>query len=199
MNDFNKKIIVITGNMGTGKTTFGRSLAQKLNAHFIEELAFDTPLLEKFFSDPFQYCYDLQLYFIEKRIEILKSIESLKEKIIILDRSILDSRNAYLPVHLEMKHLNQSQYKQLIELIDDKRKNLPKANLMIFLDPGLEKTVEHIFRRDRFYERSLDFEYLAVLHCKYQNFYFDYNESPKMLLENFYNVDQFVPEILKFL
>lgn len=189
-----KRIIVITGNMGSGKTTFGRSLAAELSCEFFEEPVFENPLLGKFFANPVKYCFDLQEFFIHKRIEALKEVVNVTRSCV-LDRSILDSRNAYIPVHKKLGHINDEQYATLVQMIDELRKNLPKPDLMVFLNPGFDKTLEQVKARDRDFERGLDIVYFKNLQEEYEKFFNSHSEGPKLLLSDYYDVTLHLDEI----
>ena len=99
-----KKIILISGNMGSGKTTLGKGLSERLGYRFFEEPVEKNPYLDKFFDNPKAGCFDLQVYFIEKRIQAMMEVSESVESCI-LDRSVFDSRDAYIPVHLKMGHI----------------------------------------------------------------------------------------------
>ncbi|MCX8481918.1 MAG: deoxynucleoside kinase, partial [Sediminibacterium sp.] len=59
--------IAIEGNIGVGKTTLATLLATKLNATLILEEFADNPFLQKFYENPKQYAFSLELSFMAER------------------------------------------------------------------------------------------------------------------------------------
>ena len=64
--------IAIEGNIGAGKTTLAHLLAKKLNARLILEEFADNPFLPKFYENPSQYAFPLELFFMAERFKQLK-------------------------------------------------------------------------------------------------------------------------------
>ncbi len=54
--------ITIEGNIGAGKTTLANVLAKKLNARLILEEFAENPFLAKFYENPKQYAFPLELF-----------------------------------------------------------------------------------------------------------------------------------------
>src|SRR5918996_3278562 len=66
------KFITIEGNIGAGKTTLAHLLSKKLNARLILEQFADNPFLPKFYENPKQYAFPLELFFMAERFKQLK-------------------------------------------------------------------------------------------------------------------------------
>jgi len=66
--------IVIEGNIGAGKTTLAHLLSRKLNARLILEQFSDNPFLAKFYENPKQYAFPLELFFMAERYKQLKEM-----------------------------------------------------------------------------------------------------------------------------
>ena len=73
------QFITIEGNIGAGKTTLTNILAQKLNARIILEEFADNPFLSKFYDNPAQYAFPLELFFMAERYKQLKDLVHTKE------------------------------------------------------------------------------------------------------------------------
>src|SRR6478672_13096522 len=66
--------IAIEGNIGAGKTTLAHLLSRKLNARLILEQFADNPFLAKFYENPKQYAFPLELFFMAERFKQLKDM-----------------------------------------------------------------------------------------------------------------------------
>src|SRR3982751_2916140 len=71
--------IAIEGNIGAGKTTLAHLLAQKMNARLILEQFADNPFLPKFYENPSQYAFPLELFFMAERFKQLKELLQQKD------------------------------------------------------------------------------------------------------------------------
>ena len=66
--------ITIEGNIGAGKTTLALLLSKRLNARLVLEEFADNPFLSKFYKDPSQYAFPLELFFMAERYKQLKDL-----------------------------------------------------------------------------------------------------------------------------
>src|SRR5215211_2161201 len=71
--------ITIEGNIGAGKTTLAQILAKKLNARLILEQFADNPFLPKFYENPEQNAFPLELFFMAERYKQLKELSHTKD------------------------------------------------------------------------------------------------------------------------
>src|SRR5688500_10518663 len=65
--------IAIEGNIGAGKTTLATKLAEELKAELILERFIENPFLEKFYQNPAEYAFPLELSFLMDRFAQLKN------------------------------------------------------------------------------------------------------------------------------
>src|SRR6201995_5284410 len=66
--------ITIEGNIGAGKTTLSHLLARHYNARLVLEQFADNPFLPKFYENPAQYAFPLELFFMAERFKQLKEL-----------------------------------------------------------------------------------------------------------------------------
>ena len=59
--------VVIEGNIGSGKTTLAKMLAERYNTRLILEQFKDNPFLPKFYENPDQHAFALELSFLAER------------------------------------------------------------------------------------------------------------------------------------
>ena len=64
--------VTIEGNIGAGKTTLATLLSQRFNTRLILEEFADNPFLPKFYKNPDQYAFPLELFFMAERFKQLK-------------------------------------------------------------------------------------------------------------------------------
>ena len=71
--------VTIEGNIGAGKTTLANILSQKFNAKLVLEAFADNPFLPKFYEQPEQYAFPLELFFMAERYKQLKELLHTKD------------------------------------------------------------------------------------------------------------------------
>ena len=74
----NYNFITIEGNIGAGKTTLAHLLSKHYNARLILEEFADNPFLPKFYENPGQYAFPLELFFMAERFNSKKSFYNRK-------------------------------------------------------------------------------------------------------------------------
>jgi len=159
--------IVIEGNIGAGKTTLAKKIAEEYNAKLIPEEFAENPFLPKFYKDPDKYSFPLELSFLADRFHQLnKEIRNrdLFKSFVISDyyftKSLIFARNT----------LSDDEYGLYRRIFDITYTNLPKPDLYVFLYLDIEKLIQNIQHRGRDYEKEIQASYLE----KIQNGYFEY-------------------------
>jgi deoxyadenosine/deoxycytidine kinase len=75
----NYHFITIEGNIGAGKTTLAHLLARHYNARLVLEEFADNPFLPKFYENPRQFAFPLELFFMAERFKQLKELIQQKD------------------------------------------------------------------------------------------------------------------------
>ena len=75
----NYNFITIEGNIGAGKTTLAHLLSKHYNARLVLEEFADNPFLPKFYENPGQYAFPLELFFMAERYKQLKDLLQTKD------------------------------------------------------------------------------------------------------------------------
>ena len=71
--------LVIEGNIGSGKTSLSQKLAADWEANLVLEEFADNPFLPKFYENPAQYAFPLELFFMAERFKQLKELLQQKD------------------------------------------------------------------------------------------------------------------------
>jgi len=161
------KYIAIEGNIGAGKTTLTRCLAEQFNARLILEQFEDNSFLPKFYEDPERYAFPLELSFLADRYQQLKNILSAHD---LFHPLTLADYFIHKSLIFARKTLNDQEftlYSRLFAIIDNV---LPKPDLLVYLYLNIQRLQENIRKRGRSYEQNIQDDYLE----KIQEGYFDY-------------------------
>ena len=184
MNRYN--YIAIEGNIGAGKTTLSRKIAEEFNAKLVLEKFDDNPFLPKFYKDPDKYSFPLELSFLAERYQQLKeevANQDLFKSFTIADY-IFDKCYIFAKTNLPGDEFEL--YSKLFSIINPL---IPKPELLVYLYLPVEKSLINIANRGRSYEQEITYAYLASV----QNGYFEYLKQiqfqQRILIIDINNVD----------
>ncbi|MGL4653907.1 MAG: deoxynucleoside kinase [Cetobacterium sp.] len=169
-----KNVICIEGVVGAGKTTLGELLAQELSIEFFQEPYINNPFLDKFYYNKERYSLLSQMYFLNKRIDIIE--EASKFNGCIMDRSIYGDF-LFAKMHLKNGFMSQDEF-NLYEsfwkkLISAREKPL----LIVYLETTVDNAIKKIKERGRDFEMGVEKEYWNSLNEEYSNFFDSYSDS----------------------
>lgn len=162
------KFLVIEGNIGSGKTTLAKKLAQDLNAKLILEQFADNPFLPKFYKDQERYSFPLELSFLADRYnQIKKEVLNLDlfHPLLIADyyfaKTAIFAQNTLKP---DEYHL----FRQIFNMVSE---TIPKPDLYVFLHADTSKLLKNIKKRGRDYEQDISADYLEKIREGYFNYF----------------------------
>lgn len=172
-------IIAIAGNIGVGKTTLTNMIAKefKFDAEFEEEA--NNPYISDFYSDMNRWAFNMQVHLLISRLKQAISLQR-KETNVVLDRSLYEDAEIFAPNLLAMGMMSHRDYTTYKGLFDSVLQLIEPPDLIIYLKASLSTLVERIDKRGRDYEDSIRIEYLRRLNERYDDWYNDYDLSPKM-------------------
>jgi len=170
--------IAIEGVIGAGKTSLAKKLAERLESQFIFEEFEKNPFLENFYGDRKRYAFQTQMFFLINRYEQQKRLNQgdLFSNFIVSDYIFeKDKIFAYLNLNGEELKLYESIFPLLA-------RDLPKPDLVVFLQSSIDRLMLNIKRRGRKIERELSRNYIAELSEAYNDFFFKYNNTPLLIV-----------------
>lgn len=171
----NEKVmhIGIAGNIGSGKTTLTRMLAQRYGWTPKYEAVTYNPYLEDYYKDIPRWSYNLETYFLAQRFKDLLEIAK-SEDVIIQDRTILEGVYIFVANNLEQGNLSERDYDTYMQLFNLMMSIVRQPDLLIYLKSSVPQLVSHIQKRGRDYEQSISLEYLSGLNDRYENWISEY-------------------------
>ncbi|MRG43698.1 deoxynucleoside kinase [Chitinophaga sp. SYP-B3965] len=161
------RFITIEGNIGAGKTTLATKLAEHLQAKLILEGFADNPFLPKFYKEPDQYAFPLELFFMAERYKQLKELlsgQDLFSRHTVSDYLFVKS---LLFAKMNLKEDEFSLYQKLFDIINPQ---LAQPDLLIYLHAPVSQLQQNIKKRNRAYEQQIPDTYLANVQDMYTQF-----------------------------
>ena len=168
----NYHFITIEGNIGAGKTTLAHLLAKHFNARLIVEQFADNPFLTKFYENPQQYAFPLELFFMAERYKQMKELVHTNDLFqhITLSDYLFTKCLLFAKVNLPEQEFRL--YQKLFDIID---KQLVQPDILIYLHAPVSKLQQNIKKRNRPYEQSIRDEYLFSIQETYTHYIRQHN------------------------
>ena len=177
------KHIVISGNIGVGKTTLAQKISNKYNWKILLEEVDNNPYLEDFYKSMKSWSFHLQIFFLNSRFKQIKKISN-SNGIIIQDRSIYEDYEVFTKNLYDSKILLKREfenYKRLYKTILDYVK---EPDLLIYIrNNNINNIVRNIKKRDRDFEKEIDTDYLKNLNVYYENWIKKYSNKNLLIID----------------
>ena len=165
--------IGIAGNIGSGKTTLTRMLAQHYGWTPKYEAVTYNPYLEDYYKDIPRWSFNLEVYFLTQRLKDVMNIAASGETII-QDRTIFEGVHVFVANNYDMGNLSKRDFDAYMELFEVVMQTVKLPDLLIYLKCSIPNLVSHIQKRGRDYEQSISLEYLSGLNDRYEKFISEY-------------------------
>ena len=178
------RYIVVEGPIGVGKTTFVNLLAEVFQAETVLERVEENPFLSKFYADTNKFAFQTQIFFLltryQQQQEILQT-ELFRQNIISDYLFAKDRIFAYLNLSEDELVL----YEWIYQLLDQR---VVKPDLVIYLQAPVQVLLKRIRKRALWYEKEMDQEYLEKVSKAYNAFFFQFKDTP-LLVVNTSDID----------
>ena len=172
--------VVIEGNIGAGKTTLARRIAEQFNAHLILEHFADNPFLPKFYNEPEKYSFPLELSFLASRYKQLK--EELVPQDLFKSFSVADyyfmKSLVFAASTLDGDEYNL--YRQIFYIIYG---SITKPDIYVYLHLNPDRLLQNIANRGRPYEKKITKEYLQKIQDSYFAFFKQNRENRYLIID----------------
>lgn len=161
------KYISIEGNIGAGKTSLSKLLAEDLGTKLVLEEFTENTFLPKFYENPERYAFPVELSFLSERFSQLK--RELNTADLFSPNIISDYFISKCQIFAK-NNLSKDEYDLFMKMYEIVEATCPKPDLMVYLYLDVEDLHDNIRKRGRSYEQSITDEYLVNI----QNQYLEY-------------------------
>jgi deoxyadenosine/deoxycytidine kinase len=152
------KYIAVEGVIGVGKTTFARMLADRNKK---------------------RYAFSCQLYFLISRFQ---QQQQLMERDLFAQRIVADYLFAkdgiFASINLSDRELLL--YNKIAPVLS---KDIPRPDLAIYLQASTGVLMQRVKKRNFSFERPIDTDYLDMLNRAYDYFFFNYTDTPLLVVK----------------
>ena len=176
------KHIAVAGNIGAGKTT----LTEMLSKHYRWIPQFEdvdhNPYLNDFYEDMPRWSFNLQIFFLNGRLNSLLEIQTGTETVI-QDRTIYEDAHIFAPNLHEMGLMSKRDYNNYFQFFQTLKRMVQPPDLLIYLQASVPTLVAQIQKRGREYEENIRLDYLKRLNDFYNKWIEGYKEGPLLIVD----------------
>jgi len=174
------RYIVVEGPIGCGKTSLANKLAQRMGATTLLEDAAANPFLPQFYRDMKRHALPTQLFFLFQRVA---QLEALKQPDLFAKPTISDFTLAKDPLFARLT-LDDAEYQLYRQIFDHVKPQAPAPDLVIYLQASVNVLVSRVRKRGNPIESGIDEDYLRKLSEAYTRYFYNYDESPLLIVNS---------------
>lgn len=175
---FEPNYIAVEGVIGVGKTSFASLLAERLDADLINEEVFENPFLVDFYKNRKRFSFSCQLYFLLSRFQ---QQQQLMVRDLFSQRLVADylfAKDAiFASVNLSERELLL--YEKIAPILS---RDIPRPDLVIYLQASTATLIKRIQQRSYTFEKSIDVDYIELLNQAYDYYFFNYTDTPLLVI-----------------
>jgi deoxyadenosine/deoxycytidine kinase len=169
--------IAIEGPIGVGKTSLVQLLADRFEGVMVLE-DITNPFLPAFYEGRPGAAFQVQIYFLLSRFQQQREIKQMNlfQRLVLADYSFPKDR---IFAYLNLEDNDLRIYEKLFPVLEQE---VPRPDLVIYMQASLPVLLERIQRRGRDFEKSIDSDYLERLGEAYSYYFFHYRETPLLVV-----------------
>ena len=176
-----KRLILLAGNIGSGKTSLTERIGARLGWYTAFESVADNPYLPDFYADMHSWSFHLQVFFLGHRAQQHLDLASMPQSAI-CDRSIYEDAYIFARALHQMGNLSDRDYlayRRVFELVVI---HLPPPDLLIYLNAPVDVLIDRIRRRARSIEIGITEDYLELLESFYEDWMDTFDVCPVLTI-----------------
>lgn len=178
-----KRLILVAGNIGSGKTSIAERLGERLGWQTGYESVADNPYLSDFYQDMQKWAFHLQIFFLGHRAKQHLALAN-NPLSAIADRSIYEDATIFARAAYHLNNISKRDYDAYRSVFDMVVRGLPRPDLLIYLEAPVPLLLERIQRRGRDMESNIPTEYLELLDSYYDDWMKAFDLCPVLTIKS---------------
>jgi len=176
------RFIAVAGNIGAGKSTLVRFLANRFGLRSLYEPVDDNPYLNDFYGDMARWSFASQIFYLARKFALHVEAQRCEERVV-LDRTIYEDADIFVEILRRRNLLSRRDYCTYRELYETIRAQLQPPDLVVYLRCSVRGVRRRIRTRGRPAELAIPLTYIRRLYQDYEAWFDAYDLGPKAVIE----------------
>lgn len=176
-----KRLILLAGNIGSGKTSLTERIGARLGWYTAFESVADNPYLADFYADMHTWSFHLQVFFLGHRAQQHLDLAAMSQSAI-CDRSIFEDAYIFARALHQLGNISDRDYLAYRRIFELVVAHLPPPDLLIYLRAPVDLLMQRIRKRARTIETGISPEYLALLESFYNDWMATFDVCPVLTI-----------------
>lgn len=159
--------ITVEGPIGVGKTSLAKAIAKHFQFKLLKEIVDENPFLNKFYDDIEAWSFQTEMFFLCNRY---KQLEDIKSTYIQHKLPVVADYHIFKNLIFAQRTIQESQFDKYTDIYNILTADMPKPNMVIYLDASLDTLMHRIALRGRDFEKNISEKYLMQLSNDYAQF-----------------------------
>ena len=173
------QFLAIEGNIGAGKSTLAKMIAQDYNAKLVLERFADNPFLPKFYEDQNRYAFPLEMSFLADRYQQFMDDTSQFD---LFKNFMVGDYDIFKSLIFAQVTLQKDEFELYRKVFNFMYKEVRKPDLYVYLYRNTDQLLGNIKKRGRDYEQNIAPEYLEKIHRGYLDFIKSHPEQETLII-----------------
>ncbi|WP_175989803.1 deoxynucleoside kinase [Bacillus sp. Marseille-Q1617] len=167
--------ITVEGPIGVGKTSLAKAISEHFHFHLLREIVDENPFLDKFYDDIEEWSFQTEMFFLCNRY---KQLEDIDKYYISQDKSVVADYHILKNIIFAKRTLkDEQQYNKYLKIYDILTSDMPRPNVVIYLNASLDTLLKRIEKRGRDFEKKISPLYLKQLSLDYEEYMNTFEET----------------------
>ncbi|MGG3471294.1 deoxynucleoside kinase [Neobacillus pocheonensis] len=158
--------ITVEGPIGVGKTSLAKAISEHFHFALLKEIVDENPFLGKFYENIEEWSFQTEMFFLCNRFKQLGDINT---HYLSQNNSVVADYHIFKNLIFAQRTLNSDEYKKYYKIYQILTEDMPKPNVIIYLNASLDTMLSRIKIRGREVEKNISPLYLEQLSIDYEN------------------------------
>lgn len=158
--------ITVEGPIGIGKTSLAKAISEHLQYELLKEIVDENPFLGKFYENIEEWSFQTEMFFLCNRY---KQLGDISKHFLFQNKPVVADYHIFKNLIFAQRSLSTGEFEKYVKIYEILTSDIPKPNIIIYLNASLETLLKRIELRGREFEKNISPIYLEQLSIDYEN------------------------------